>query len=160
MLEAGAPSGGGARQAMTAVPVDPVRLIHLRAGRDAAAIAARLALPAASRATERAAWLGPGEWLLFDDEGDWDDALRSAGAAATLIWSDASDALAVLDLGHAGPLLARLTGLHPDSFATGRAVRSQLAGLRVTLIGRTGGLWLLFDRSLASHMRAWLDVAL
>lgn len=161
-LHLGSPSPeiGGAPASLSARPIDSLRLIHLKAGRGAAAIADRLDLPAATAATDKAAWLGPGEWLLFDYGGDWSAALIAARGIGTLAWSDASDMFCALDLGDARPLLGRLTGLVPTSFEAGRTVRTCLAGIRVTLLGRPDGVWLLFERSYAVHLRCWLDTAL
>lgn len=109
-----------------------------------------------------ALWLGPGEWLVFVTKdlrelSELQGRLGSAGIASVRCGSR----LCLLELEAEAELLAGLTGLVPDALGPGRAARTRLADIPVTLTASTeGAMRLIFERSYAPHLRAWLDSAI
>jgi hypothetical protein len=106
--------------------------------------------------------IGITEWILLarpDHVGKLDELLRWAedrGIGSTRC----GDRLCILELDAPRSLLASLTGLRCEALATGRVARTRLADIRVTFAAiAEGTTWLIFDRSYAPHVRAWLDRA-
>ncbi|WP_397583535.1 hypothetical protein [Sphingorhabdus sp.] len=111
-------------------------------------------------ATSSAVAIGPGDWLIFCPEEQRENVLAkialSQGYAV-----ETSDALVMLDLGDAAEILSGLTGLNVESFGSGRATRTKLAGIGVILTtADDGSLRMIFDISYARHMRRFLEYAI
>lgn len=108
-------------------------------------------------------WMGPGEWLLFAsaEHGEQLAALQTHAVENGAATAHAGDRLVVLELDASAELLSGLTGLPEEVLRPGRAARTRLADIPVTIAASLSARFrLLFDRTYAPHMRAWLDCAI
>lgn len=145
--------------AIPACPCEGLRLFRVKFAGDGTQGARTLGLPGCGHATPTALAIGPNDWLLMHPQADA-DAAASAVAAAAGYAIEVSDALIVLALGDASPIMSRLTGLDVACFSPGRTASMRLAGLAVVLAGlETGGVRMIFDRSYARHMSRYLELA-
>lgn len=107
-------------------------------------------------------WMGPGEWLLFApaEHSEQLAALQTHAVENGASTAHAGDRLVVLELDASAELPSGLTGLPEEALRPGRAARTRLADIPVTIAAGLGTRFrLLFDRTHAPHMRAWLDRA-
>lgn len=144
------------------VPVHPLTdccAWHVKAGAQAAAVAAQLALPASGRATAQALAIGPGDWLMIATASEMSALAAMIMAVPGAYAVDVSDALLVLDVGAAGPLMARLTGVEEARFGDGHVARTRLANVPVIFTTSCGRVRMILDVSHARHMRAFLEIA-
>lgn len=127
-------------------------------------------LPAAPGSTAEAGaraalWLGPGEWLLLAPEGeDPAPALSAALAGMAHALVDVSDGFAGFVLRGAGAARVLSAGcpldLHPAGFPPGRATRTVLGRVGITLWRRAAEEWRLeVGRSQAAYARDFLAEA-
>lgn len=108
-------------------------------------------------------WMGPGEWLLLapTEHREQLAALELHALANGAATAPTDDRLVVLELNTVAELLSGLTGLPDEMLRPGRVARTRLADIPVTIVaGLSTRFRLLFDRTCAPHMRAWLDRAI
>jgi heterotetrameric sarcosine oxidase gamma subunit len=108
-------------------------------------------------------WIGPGEWLLIvpAEQKDQLADLRRSAADKGAATADAEDRLTILALDMGADQVAGLTGLKLTDLCPRHVSRTRLADIPVVIAAGTGAMFrLLFDRSYAPHVRAWLDRAL
>jgi heterotetrameric sarcosine oxidase gamma subunit len=108
-------------------------------------------------------WLGPGEWLVLSRAPD-EQPLKEIGQEVAGLGgavTQAQDRLLALELHASIQLLCGLTGLAKDNLALGCVARTRLADIPVIIAAAAAEKFhLLFDRTYAQHMRAWLDRAI
>lgn len=153
----------GAR--ISARRVSDVCLFRLKqTKRDQEAAAPPLAmLPGVGASTELAAWLGPGEWLLFcstSNRRELAEGLCAVQDEGRGYWTELSDALTVLSLDADTPIIAELTGLPLASLGPCRAARTRAAAIAMLfVVGADRRTLMIFESTFDRHVRAWLNVA-
>lgn len=108
-------------------------------------------------------WMAPGEWLLLASAEHREQfaALELHAVESGAATARAEDRLFLLELDATAELLSGLAGLSDQTLRPGRVARTRLADLPVTIVaGLSTRFRLLFDRTCAPHMRAWLDRAI
>jgi sarcosine oxidase gamma subunit len=109
-----------------------------------------------------ALWMGPGEWLLLAapdvqiELDEWEGKLSARHVAA----ARCGNALVIFKFDAGAATFARLSGLPVQALEHRRVARTRLADIPVTLFGGAEhSIWLIFDRTYAPHLQAWLDHA-
>lgn len=140
---------------------------HLKAGRVADVVENSAwglppALALTTKGSTEALWVGPGEWLLVcpaQHDGELEDLRRKLGEQG-IRSVRCESRLHILDLDVPARLVCDLTGLPGGSLAPCRVARTRLAEIAVIIAAASdGAISMIFDRTYAPHVRAWLDRA-
>ena len=119
---------------------------------------------AASRIGDvEALWIGPGEWLLVASPEHLSDldTLQGRTDDGAIASVRCGNRLCILQLEADADAFAGLTGLPAAALEPGRVARTRLADLPVILAANAAGaMRMIFDRTYAPHLRAWLDRAI
>lgn len=111
-----------------------------------------------------ALWIGPGEWLLLARSPHLRelDQIQHRTNEEGIASVRCGSRLCILELDMEADVLAGLTGLPTAALEPNRVARTRLAGILVTLAANADGstMRIIFDRSFAPHLRAWLDCAI
>lgn len=106
--------------------------------------------------------IAPDEWLLIASVGSVHELIKMRGACEALgfVWVDCQSSIQILEVYASANLVASLAGLPDCAIKPGAVARTRLADIPVVIAANTGSVRLLFDRTYAPHLRAWLDCAI